>query len=179
MLTPMFRRFLFVGLPVALVAGIAFAYFADQARRDAVGDRLAEIRRSVEQRPEFMVKLMAIDGASDEVAATIRETVPVEFPISSFELDLPAVRTQIQGIDAVARVDVRVRSGGVLQVDVEERVPAVVWRAQAGLELLDVEGRRVVALAARTDRPDLPLIAGTGPTARCPRRCASSPRPNP
>ncbi len=162
MLTPMFRRFLFIGLPVALVAGIVFAYFADQARRDAVGDRLAEIRRSVEQRPEFMVKLMAIDGASDEVAATIRETVPVEFPISSFELDLPAVRTQIQGIDAVARVDVRVRSGGVLQVDVEERVPAVVWRAQAGLELLDVEGRRVVALAARTDRPDLPLIAGTG-----------------
>jgi cell division protein FtsQ len=55
-----------------------------------------------------------------------------------------------------------VRSGGVLQVDVEERMPAVVWRAPAGLELLDAEGRRVVALAARTDRPDLPLIAGTG-----------------
>jgi cell division protein FtsQ len=45
---------------------------------------------------------------------------------------------------------------------VVERIPAVVWRAPAGLELLDVEGRRVAALAARTDRPDLPLIAGTG-----------------
>jgi cell division protein FtsQ len=88
--------------------------------------------------------------------------VPVDFPISSFELDLPAVRSQIQAIDAVARVDVRVRSGGVLQVDVVERMPAIVWRAPAGLELLDVEGRRVAALAARTDRPDLPLIAGTG-----------------
>jgi cell division protein FtsQ len=162
LLTPLFRRFLFVGLPIALVAGIATAWFADQSRRDAVADRFGEIRRSVEQRPEFMVKLMAIDGASEEVAATIRESVPVDFPISSFELDLPAVRSQIQAIDAVARVDVRVRSGGVLQVDVVERIPTVVWRAPAGLELLDVEGRRVAALAARTDRPDLPLIAGTG-----------------
>jgi cell division protein FtsQ len=162
LLTPLFRRLLFVGLPVALVAGIGTAWFADQSRRDAVADRFGEIRRSVEQRPEFMVKLMAIDGASDEVAALIRETVPVDFPISSFELDLPAARAQIQAIDAVARVDVRVRSGGVLQVDVVERIPAVVWRAPAGLELLDVEGRRVAAIAARTDRPDLPLIAGTG-----------------
>jgi cell division protein FtsQ len=104
LLTPLFRRFLFVGLPIALVAGIATAWFADQSRRDAVADRFGEIRRSVEQRPEFMVKLMAIDGASEEVAATIRESVPVDFPISSFELDLPAVRSQIQAIDAVARV---------------------------------------------------------------------------
>jgi cell division protein FtsQ len=158
----MFRRLLFLGLPLALVLGIGTAYFGDQSRRDAMADRFGEIRRSVEQRPEFMVKMMAIDGATDEVAGHIREIVPVDFPISSFELDLPAVRAQIQTLDAVARVDVRVRSGGVLQVDVEERVPAVVWRAPAGLELLDGGGRRVVALAARMDRADLPLIAGTG-----------------
>jgi cell division protein FtsQ len=172
MLTPLFRRFLFVGLPVALVAGIGLAYFADQARRDAVAAGFAEIRRGIEQRPEFMVKLMAIDGASDEVAAAIRTTVPVAFPISSFDLDLPALRARIQGIDAVAKVDVRVRSGGVLQVDVVERVPAVVWRAAAGLELLDLEGRRVAALAARTDRPDLPLIAGTGADRAVPEALA-------
>lgn len=162
LLTPMFRRFLFLGLPAALVLGIGTAYFGDPARRDAIADRYAEIRRSIEQRPEFMVKMMAIDGATDEVAAHIREIVPVDFPVSSFELDLPALRARIQSLDAVAQVDVRVRSGGILQVDVEERVPAVVWRAPAGLELLDDTGRRVAALAARTDRPDLPLIAGTG-----------------
>ena len=162
LLTPMFRRFVFAGLPLALVLGIGTAYLGDPSRRDAIADRFGEIRRSVEQRPEFMVKMMAIDGATDGVAEDIREIVPVDFPISSFELDLPAVRQQIQSLDAVARVDVRVRSGGVLQVDVVERVPAVVWRAPAGLELLDAEGRRVAALAARTDRPELPLIAGTG-----------------
>ena len=162
LLTPMFRRFLFVGLPVALIAGVATAWFADHARRDAIADRFAEIRRGIEQRPEFMVKMMAIDGASDEIAENIREIVPVDFPISSFELDLPAVRGQIQTLDAVARAEVRVRAGGVLQVDVEERVPAIVWRAPTGLELLDTEGRRVAGLAARSDRADLPLVAGTG-----------------
>jgi cell division protein FtsQ len=158
----MFRRFLFIGLPAALSLGVVTAWFADQSRRDAIAEGFAEIRHGIEQRPEFMVKLMAIDGASDEVAGDIREIVPVDFPISSFELDLPAVRAQIQTLDAVAQVDVRVRSGGVLQVDVEERVPAIVWRAPAGLELLDADGRRVAALAARSDRADLPLIAGSG-----------------
>jgi cell division protein FtsQ len=165
LLTPMFRRFLFAGLPAALVVGMAAAYFSDPVRRDAIADRFAEIRRGIEQRPEFMVKLMAIDGATDAVAQSIREAVPVDFPISSFELDLAAVRAQIRTLDAVAEAEVRVRAGGVLQVDVVERVPAVVWRAPAGLELLDAEGRRVSALAARMDRPDLPLIAGTGADA--------------
>jgi len=168
LLTPMFRRFLFVGLPVALIAGIGTAWFADQSRRDAIADRFAEIRRGIEQRPEFMVKMMAIDGATEKVAQNIREIVPVDFPISSFELDLPAVRAQIQTLDAVLRVDVRVRAGGVLQVDVEERVPAIVWRAPLGLELLDAEGRRVASLAARSDRADLPLVAGTGADAAVP-----------
>jgi cell division protein FtsQ len=172
MLTPLFRRFLFVGLPVALIGGIGFAYFADQARRDAVGAWFAEIRESIEQRPEFMVKLMAIDGASDEVAAMIRATVPIEFPVSSFDLDLPVIRSAIQGLDAVAKVDVRVRSGGVLQVDVVERVPAVVWRAPAGLELLDLEGRRVAGLVSRMDEADLPLIAGTGADRAVPEALA-------
>lgn len=168
LLTPLFRRVVFVGLPAALLVGATVAYFAEQSRRDAVATAFAEVRRSIEQRPEFMVKIMAIDGASDEVAATIREIVPVNFPISSFELDLPLVRAQIQSVDAVKRVDVRVRAGGILQVDVQERVPAIVWRSSTALELLDPEGLRVGALAARTDRADLPLIAGTGADAAVP-----------
>jgi cell division protein FtsQ len=168
LLTPMFRRFLFIGLPVALVAGMTAALLGDPARRAAISDSFAEMRRSIEQRPEFMVKMMAIDGATDDVAQHIREIVPVDFPISSFELDLAAVRGQIRTLDAVAQVDVRVRAGGILQVDVVERVPAVVWRAPEGLALLDIDGRRVAALAARSDRADLPLIAGTGADAAVP-----------
>jgi cell division protein FtsQ len=72
------------------------------------------------------------------------------------------VRRTISGLDAVARAELHIRAGGVLQITIDERLPAVVWRGRDGLELLDVNGLRVSALGARSDRPDLPLIAGEG-----------------
>jgi cell division protein FtsQ len=45
-------------------------------------------------------------------------------------------------------------------------VPVVLWRLEdERLEMLDEGGHRVAGLAARTDRPDLPLIAGAGADA--------------
>ena len=161
-LTPMFRTMLRVGLPVLGVAALVGGYLSDPAHIDALRAKSAEIKRSVQERPEFMVKLMAIDGASDDIAQDIREIVPVDFPISSFDLDLPGMQDRIQELDAVARADLRIRPGGILQVRVRERVPAVVWRNGQGLDLLDADGNRVSPIAMRSDRPDLPLLAGEG-----------------
>ena len=161
-LTPGVRIFLRWGIPVVIVAAAAGLWAADPTRREALTDHAAELRRQIEQRPEFMVKLMAIEGASPEVAGELREILPVDLPISSFDLDLAALRTRVETLDAVAGAEVRVRSGGVLEIAVEERVPAVVWRGHAGLDLLDRDGNRVAALPARSDRPDLPLLAGEG-----------------
>ncbi|WP_435310901.1 cell division protein FtsQ/DivIB [Primorskyibacter sedentarius] len=162
MLTPLFRVLLRVGLPVAAVAGAGAIYFADLDRREAFFATFHELRRSFEERPEFMVKLMAIDGASDSVAEDIREIVPIDFPVSSFDLDLDAMRDTVTGLDAVQSASLRVRQGGVLQIDVIERVPALVWRTASGLELLDKTGVQVGPLTSRSARPDLPLIAGAG-----------------
>jgi cell division protein FtsQ len=62
----------------------------------------------------------------------------------------------------VASAELRVRSGGVLQVLLTEREPVMVWRKDTGLELLDKTGHRVASLIARADRADLPLVAGEG-----------------
>ena len=63
----------------------------------------------------------------------------------------------------MAAVDLRIRPGGVLQVDVTERQPAILWRTASGrLEMLDALGHRVATLTAREARPDLPVIAGEG-----------------
>ena len=128
----------------------------------AVRDYAADLRRTIEERPEFTVKLMAIDGAAEEVAEDIREILPIDFPVSSFDLELEELRARIEELDAVARVSVRIRTGGILQIDVVERMPAVVWRGPQGIELLDAEGRRVASLDRRAARPDLPLVAGEG-----------------
>ena len=162
LLTPLFRWTLTRGLPLALIAGAGAAWISDPVNRETVTDRFAEIRAGIEARPEFAVKVMAVDGASDAVAAEIRDVAAVDLPVSSFDLDLPAIRARVASIDAVSGAEVRVRAGGVLQIDVTERVPAVVLRSETGLELLDEGGRRVTALGARGDRADLPLIAGLG-----------------
>ncbi|MBZ0127913.1 MAG: cell division protein FtsQ/DivIB [Rhodobacteraceae bacterium] len=161
-LTPLFRLLLRVGLPVLVVLGPMFWYVTDEARVDDLRVRIGDLRNSIEQRPEFMVNLMRIENASDEVAEDIREVTAIDFPVSSFDLDLTEMRLRIEELDAVARAELVVRSGGVLEVTVRERIPAIVWRARDALELLDGDGHRVSALDSRARRADLPLIAGEG-----------------
>lgn len=165
-LTPLFRVLLRTGLPAFCVVFAAGAWLSDQGRRDDLGAAIHELRRSVEERPEFMVKLMAIEGASAELDEDIREILPVDFPVSSFDLDLEQMRQTISGLDAVKSAQLRIRPGGILSVEVTERTPAIIWRGPAGLELLDGEGHRVGPLQARAARPDLPVIAGQGADAK-------------
>ncbi|MEZ5747316.1 MAG: cell division protein FtsQ/DivIB [Paracoccaceae bacterium] len=161
-LTPMFRTALRVGLPVVLALGLAGGYLADGQRRAAIADAVADLRRQIEERPEFMVSLMSIDGASRPVAAAIRDMLPVKLPASSFAIDLEVMRATIEQIDAVASADLHIRPGGVLQVTVRERQPVILWRSAAGLQMLDRHGHRVATLLDRAVRPDLPVIAGDG-----------------
>ena len=127
LLRPMVRRFLRFGLPVLIVAsGVAF-WASDQGRRDDAMDRLVEIKRQIEERPEFMVKLMTIEEVSPGVATDIREVLSMDFPVSSFDLDLGGLQEAVEELDAVARASVRIRTGGVLEIEVEERLPSAFW----------------------------------------------------
>ena len=162
MLTPGIRIALRIGVPFCVTLALASGFMADQKRRDALNLFVADVRASIEQRPEFMVNLMAIDGAGQDLAQDIREVVPVDFPSSSFDMDIDQIRDTIAGLDPVKSASVRIRPGGILQVDVTERRPALLWRTRDGLEMLDETGARVGDLDSRSDRADLPLIAGEG-----------------
>ena len=148
-LTPGVRLFLRWGLPVASVALAAGIWAANGDRRAALIEAAAELRRDIQERPEFMVKLLAVEGASPEVAEELRNELALELPASSFDLHLPAIRMQAEAVDAVKDASVRVRSGGILELTVSERVPVVVWRGREGLGTLDGGGNRV---ASRSDR---------------------------
>lgn len=162
MLTPAFLLMLRAGIPVALLIGAAGWYLADHGRRQEILDAVAEARASLETRPEFMVQLMAIDGADDALAEDIREVVPLNFPVSSFDLNLSDIRSTIAELAPVKTVGVRIRPGGVLQVDVTPRTPVAIWRGPTGLHLVDVTGAHVGQLSRRMERPDLMVIAGEG-----------------
>lgn len=165
MLTPGIRFALRVGVPFALALAGGLVYFSEAARRDALVASVAEIRTAIETRPEFMVGVLRVTGASDEVAADIREIMPVDLPASSFDIDLEGLRETITGLDPVRSATVRIRPGGVLDVHVTERVPVLVWRSYEQVALIDAEGAHVALLETRLARPDLPLIAGDGADA--------------
>ena len=162
MLTPGVRQALRIGGPLALIGVIGTVWFADVQRREMFFAGLAEVRSSIESRPEFTVTAMAIDGTSPEVAAAIRAVLPLDFPMTSFDLDLVALRDAVLRIGAVADATVRVKSGGILEIHVTPRVPVALWRQDDGLHLVDRVGTDMGVVATRADRPDLLLVAGDG-----------------
>ncbi|PRY26008.1 cell division protein FtsQ [Aliiruegeria haliotis] len=159
-LTPVYRRALRIGVPLAITAASVFWYISDADRMAQITDTFAEAQRAIEERPEFMVRMMSIEGASEELSEAVRDELSVRFPISSFDMDLDAMRLKVEAFNAVADARLRVRPGGVLAVEIEERVPAVIWRHGQGLGLLDATGHMVAGTTERGDWPDLPLVAG-------------------
>ncbi|MEC7761805.1 MAG: cell division protein FtsQ/DivIB [Pseudomonadota bacterium] len=161
-LTPVYRALLRVGLPTFILLFAAGWYISNPTNRFTIVEKVSEIRRSVETRPEFAVKLMAIEGASPVLDLAIRDIVAVEFPVSSFDLNLETLQASIAAFDVVQSVALRIRPGGVLEIAVTERQPVLIWRHKGGIDMLDATGHRVASLKERGARPDLPLIVGQG-----------------
>ena len=168
MLRPSMRPFRRYGMPVIALATLAGLWAFDEGRREGALAFVAELRNEIGERPELVVRMMTVDGASPELAADIREALSIEFPVSPFNLRLAELREKVETLDAVAHASLQVRSKGVLVVAVDERVPVAVWRSGGGLELLDKTGYRVATVPSRVSRPDLPLVAGLGADAAIP-----------
>ena len=162
MLTPGFRTLIRVGVPLALVAIIASSWISHDANREMAAAKLQEMKRGVQQRPEFMVAALDVTGADAALTTTVLAQLAVAFPISSFDLDLENVRSKIEALDGVRSARVRVGDAGVLNVVITPRVPVALWRDGLELRLLDEEGTFAGSVATRAERLDLPLIAGDG-----------------
>ena len=161
-LTPMYRRLISLGLPAAALVAGGHLLWSDPDVQAQITASLVRARESVERRPEFQVQLIRLQDVPDDLATQIRQAANVTLPVSSFHLDLDEVKGRIEKIDAVRQASLFLRAGGVLEVVIEQRIPAVIWRGAKQLEMLDAEGQRVGYLDHRTDRPDLPLLAGQG-----------------
>lgn len=164
-LTPFIRRGLTVGLPVFVLSLSVSLWLADDTRRAQAVGYFTDLRTAFESRPEFQVNSLSVHAETPEVAQAITQRLELAFPVSSFRLDLEELRHETEALDAVEAAALRIRSGGVLEVSVIEREPAMVWRHRGGLALVDSEGRRIARLAEREARADLPLIAGDGAPA--------------
>lgn len=161
-LTPVFRKALHLGVPLfVLFAAIAW-YWSDEQRVATLFDAASEIRREIENRPEFRVNVLGIDGASQQVTEEVRAAIALNLPASSFDLDLEELRGRVEALPAVRSADLRIQGGGYLSVNIDERVPAALWLTHEGLAIIDSEGHFIAGFGGHElDRP-LPLLAGEG-----------------
>ncbi|WBU59465.1 cell division protein FtsQ/DivIB [Paracoccus albus] len=161
-LTPYFRRLTRIGIPAFLLAFTALLWLSDDNRRASLAGGLTGMVEAVQNREQFMVKVMTIDGASEPVDKALRMMLPVDLPASSFDIDLDQLRSDILMLDAVKDVELRIKPDGVLAARVVERQPVMLWRHARGIEMLDDQGQRVASVTERSVRAKLPLIAGEG-----------------
>lgn len=155
-----FWAFLRYGVPVLLIGAVAFAGFGTQARRDVAFGYYLQLRDAIAMQPAFMVEHLEINGASGSLGEDLREVLSLDLPISSFDLNATEIRATVMELDPVANVNVQL-GGGILRLDVVERIPAYVWRNETGLDVLDATGALVHPLSARSDAPNLPLLVGS------------------
>ena len=162
MLTPGIRGAVRIGVPLVLIGVIAFIWFAKDENRAMAEAKVAELKEMLQDRPEFTITQMVVVGGDAQLAADVTTVLPLEFPLSSFDLDMGAVRNTVEALYAVESARLRVGEGGTLEVEVTPRVPVAVWRDSEMLRLIDADGTYSGVIAARADRLDLPLIAGDG-----------------
>jgi cell division protein FtsQ len=171
-LRPGVRRATNFGVPMLAGVLAASTVMAHYDLRGHVASLVEAAREAIVERPQFTITRIDVPDVSRDLAEAIRVAAFVRLPASSLELDVNAVRDRIESLDAVQRARVRALASGVLEIRAIERVPLVVWRSDAGLELLDRDGVRVAEVDSRVRRPDLPLIAGDGAEDHVPEALA-------
>ncbi|HEY0214744.1 MAG TPA: cell division protein FtsQ/DivIB [Paenirhodobacter sp.] len=160
-LTPVVRALTRIGAPIFVVTLGLGLWFGDEGRRADFTQWADDIKLQIQNRPEFRVSALKVEGAGPEVEDAVAALLPVTLPASSFAIDLTGYHDAIARLDAVKDAAVTVRSG-TLEVRIAERDPVILWRTPNGVEMLDAGGHRVASLTRRDARPDLPLIAGDG-----------------
>lgn len=162
MLTPGFRGTVRIGVPLALIAIIGTTWFSNDANRTMITAKYTNFKASLQQRPEFMISEMNVTGGDQQIATDIATVLPLEFPLSSFDLDLEAARNTVEALYAVKSARVRVGEAGALDIHVTPRVAVALWRDGEKLRMLDADGIFAGVIDTRGVRRDLPLIAGDG-----------------
>jgi cell division septal protein FtsQ len=164
-LTPIYRGLITRGAPALLLVASLAVVLANPQNRLQIALWGEAAYASVVDRPGFMVTSVQISPVAPELDRSIRARLAEELPKSSFRLDLPTLRAEIEAYDSVAEASLRLGAGGEMIATIKERAPVVVWHSGVERQLLDLDGHRVAVLSPSAQVPALPLIAGEGAQA--------------
>ncbi len=162
MLIPRMRLILTLGIPSLTIFCGTLVLFLNINVQENIGAIKKELKRVLVERPEFMINVASVDGASDELTHDIREIMPLDFPVSYFDLDIKYLHKVLNDIPAVASAAIKITVSGVLQIDISERTPAFIWRKENVISVIDENGNFIRMAKSRLEYPELPLVIGEG-----------------
>ena len=160
MLIPRLRLIFTLGFPSLLIFCATLGLFININVWENISAIKKDLKLAFVERPEFMIKVASIDGSSDELANEIREILPLDFPVSYFDLDIKYLHKVVNEIPAVASAAIKISVGGVLQINVTEKSPAFLWRKDNVMSVIDETGSFIRIANSRIDYPKLPLVVG-------------------
>ena len=160
LLTPRLRLIFTLGFPSLLIFCATLGLFININVWENISAIKKDLKLAFVERPEFMIKVASIDGSSDELANEIREILPLDFPVSYFDLDIKYLHKVVNEIPAVASAAIKISAGGVLQINVTEKSPAFMWRKDNVMSVIDETGSFIRIANSRVDYPKLPLVVG-------------------
>ena len=162
MLSPFIKKSVFFGMPLIILLLPVFIFLKDQNNKNMVEEIVLDFYRKIIERPEFMLSALSIQGSSDSLNAEIREILGLNFPISSFDLDLADLRNRILSLPPVETAEVRLEGGSILHVKVKEKVPALLLKDDTGIHVLNKNGDYIRPLLSTEYGSKLPVITGEG-----------------
>jgi len=162
MLSPFIKKSVFFGMPLIILLLPVFIFLKDQNNKNLVKEIVLDFYRKVIERPEFMLSALSIQGSSDSLNAEIRENLGLNFPISSFDLDLEDLRNRVLSLPPVETAEVRLEGGSILHVKVKEKVPALLLKDDTGIHVLNKNGDYIRPLLSTEYGSKLPVITGEG-----------------
>ena len=160
LLIPRLRLIFTLGFPSLLIFCATLGLFINVNVWENISAIKKDLKLAFVERPEFMIKVASIDGSSDELANEIREILPLDFPVSYFDLDIKYLHKVVNEIPAVASAAIKISAGGVLQINVAEKSPAFIWRKDNVMSVIDETGSFIRIANSRVDYPKLPLVVG-------------------
>ena len=160
LLIPRLRLIFTIGFPSLLIFCATLGLFININVWENISAIKKDLKLAFVERPEFMIKVASIDGSSDELANEIREILPLDFPVSYFDLDIKYLHKVVNEIPAVASAAIKISVGGVLQINVTEKSPAFIWRKDNVMSVIDETGSFIRIANSRVDYPKLPLVVG-------------------
>jgi len=160
LLIPRLRLIFTLGFPSILFFCATLGLFLNINVWENISAIKKDLKLAFVERPEFMIKVASIDGSSDELANEIREILPLDFPVSYFDLDIKYLHKVVNEIPAVASAAIKISAGGVMQINVAEKSPAFIWRKDNVMSVIDETGSFIRIANSRVDYPKLPLVVG-------------------